>query len=140
MNGKYFIDTNIFVYSFDVRSQLKQKRAKKIIDEALANHNGIISFQVVQEFINVATRRFPVSFSHLECRFYLEQVLSHLCEVYPTIGMYEQALTTQNETGFSFYDSLIVAAARIGGCKVIYSEDLQHGQIVSGLSVQNPFL
>ena len=140
MSDKYFIDTNIFVYSFDAKSKLKQKQSKEIIDRAIAEHNGIISFQVIQEFINVATHKFPVSFSTSECRLYLEQVLSHLCEVYPTIGLYQQALTIQSETGFSFYDSLIVAAAQTGGCKIIYSEDLQHGQILSGLTIQNPFM
>ena len=140
MSDKCFLDTNIFVYSFDLKSKLKQKRAKEIIDEALANHNGIISCQVIQEFMNVMTRKFASPLSNFDCQRYLAQVLSHLCEVYPTMEMYKQALTIQSETGFSFYDSLIVAAAQIGGCKVIYSEDLQHRQILSGLTIQNPFI
>ncbi len=140
MSDKYFIDTNIFVYSFDTKSKLKQKKAEQIIDQALIEHSGIVSFQVIQEFMNAATRKFPGSFSISECRLYLEKVLSRLCEVYPTIGMYQQALAIQSETGFSFYDSLIVAAAQAGGCKIIYSEDFQHGQKISGVTIQNPFI
>lgn len=140
MNDKYFLDTNIFVYSFDLQSKSKQKRAKEIVEQALVDHDGVISCQVIQEFMNVMTRKFKTTLSNFDCQRYLEHILSPLCEVYPTIGMYQQALTIQSETGFSFYDSLIVAGAQAGGCKIIYSEDFQHGQKISGVTIQNPFL
>ncbi len=140
MSDKYFIDTNILVYSFDAQSRLKQKRAQEIIDEALSDHKGIISYQVIQEFLNVATRKFLTPLSVTDCRRYLEQVLYPLWDVYPSIDLYQQALTIQAESGFSFYDSLIIAGALEGGCKIIYSEDLKHDQVFSGLRMRNPFL
>jgi len=70
----------------------------------------------------------------------LDNVLSVLCEVFPNPGLYKDALGIQAETGFSFYDSLIVASAEAGNCRRIYSEGLQSGRTVRGMQIQNPFL
>jgi predicted nucleic acid-binding protein len=140
MSAKFFLDTNIFVYSFDGRHPAKQKKAQDLIDQALADHSGLISSQVVQEFLNVALRMFEKPLSVHEGRSYLDLVLNPLCEVFPTVKLYHQALELQGETGFSFYDSLIIASAFAGGCKVLYTEDLQHNQRVAGVTIQNPFL
>lgn len=139
MSGKYFIDTNIFIYTFDPREQRKQEKARQIIDQALRTSKGMISYQVVQEFLNVAARRFTVPLSGQECVIYLDQVLRPLCEIFPDFELYKEALLIQQETKFSFYDSLIIASAIEGGCKIIYSEDFQHGQKLSGLIIENPF-
>lgn len=65
--------------------------------------------------------------------------MSPLCEVFPTIALYREALGVQADTGYSFYDSLIIAAALETGCGVLYSEDLQEGQTVRELKIVNPF-
>jgi predicted nucleic acid-binding protein len=139
MNGKFFLDTNIFVYSFDSRYPAKQQKAQRLIDKALADHAGLISYQVVQEFLHVALRKFEKPLSSQECRSYLDQVLSPLCDVLPSMNLFRQALEVKEESGFGFYDSLIVASAVQGGCKTLYTEDLQNGQHVAGLTIQNPF-
>jgi predicted nucleic acid-binding protein len=73
------------------------------------------------------------------CRVYLDTVLSPLCEVYPNVELYRQVIGVREETDYTFYDSLIVAAALEAGCKTIYSEDLQHNRKLHGLEIKNPF-
>ena len=139
MSGKYFIDTNIFICSFDPRNRYKQKKAQEIIDQAVKTGQGMISYQVVQEFLNVALRKFSVPLSAQDCLVYLEQILRPLCEVYPTFELYKDALLIQAEIKISFYDALMVVSSIHGGCHLIYSEDLQHGLKISGLHIENPF-
>ena len=139
MNAKFFIDTNIFVYTFDSSAPAKQKKSQKLVAMALENGLGVISYQVVQEFINVATRKFKTPMSIHECRQYVETIMQPLCEIYPTFDLYKKSLETMNETGYSFYDSLIVSAAIISNCRILYSEDLQDGYKYSGVKIKNPF-
>ena len=140
MKDKYFIDTNILIYSFDQAAKAKQHKAQKLISTALSDNNGMISYQVLQEFINHSTRKFKTPFSPKDTRKYLEEVLEPLCAVHSTIGLYFKAIRIQEESRFSFYDALIVAGAIEGGCQILYSEDMQHGQKLSGLKIINPFV
>jgi predicted nucleic acid-binding protein len=140
MNDKYFIDTNIFVYCFDTSQLRKQTRSLVIVTDALQTGNGIISWQVVQEFLNVSTRRFSVPLRLDDAKVYLHKVLSPLCQVFPDQDLYLNALEIGQKQGFSFYDSLIVAGALRSECKILYSEDLQHGQWVNGVKIINPFI
>jgi len=111
-----------------------------LIDQALSSRTGLISHQVVQEFLNVALRKFETPLTVHECRSYLDQVLGPLCEVFPTVTLYQRALELKNEINVHFDDALIIAAASDAGCKILYTEDLQHNQRVAGLTIQNPFL
>ena len=140
MSAKFFLDTNIFVYSFDDRNRIKQKKAQSLIDTALAERSGLISTQVIQEFLNVALRKFDKPLSVQEGRSYLDVVLTPLCEVFPTAKLYQHALELKAETGFAFYDSLIIASALSTNCKVLYTEDLQNNQRIADLIIKNPFL
>ena len=139
MPAKFFLDTNIFVYSFDARSPAKRGRALELIRQALLSGEGITSTQVVQEFLNVATRKFAVPMRAEEAGEYLRRVLNPLCQVYPDLSLYETSLEIQAETGYTFCDSLILAASIGSGCEVLYSEDLQAGQVVRGVRIVNPF-
>lgn len=139
MPDKFFLDTNIFVYSFDVLSKKKQRRAQDLIHEALTEHHGIISYQVIQEFLNVAMRKFAAPLSVDDSRLYLRSVLAPLCAVYPSLALYESALQIVEETKYGFYDALIVAAAVSADCTLLFSEDLQNGRGIHGLTIQNPF-
>jgi predicted nucleic acid-binding protein len=139
MNGRYFLDTNVFVYTFDASAPAKRKRAQTLVADALVDSAALISYQVVQEFINVATRKFEVPLTYAESRAYLTDVLNPLCEVYPTYELYLHALDVAAETKFGFYDALIVAAALEARCETLYSEDLQDGFRIQGLTVRNPF-
>jgi predicted nucleic acid-binding protein len=139
MSDKFFIDTNVFVYSFDPTAKRKQKIAKDLVASALAQNTGIVSYQVIQEFLNVATQKFAQPLTPQDAKQYLAQVLYPLCEVFPTESLYSVALDLSKDTQYSFYDSLILAAAVAGGCKTLYSEDLCHGRTVAGVTIQNPF-
>jgi len=140
MSAKYFIDTNVFVYSFDNRQPSKKDRALALIRNALETGLGIISTQVIQEFMNVATQKFAVPMKIEGAREYLRLVMNPLCQIYPDLALYESCLELQAETNYSFYDSLIIAAALRGGCEVLYSEDLQDSQKVRGVNIVNPYL
>ncbi len=139
MSAKYFLDTNILVYSFDKTQPSKRERSLSLIQEALETGLGVISTQVVQEFLNVATQKFSVPLKIDDAREYLRQVLNPLCQVYPDLAFYESCLELKAETQYSFYDSLILAAALRGGCEVLYSEDLREGQEVRGVRIVNPY-
>lgn len=139
MNDKYFLDTNIIVYSFDSNNSAKQHTARSLISKALTGQ-GCISYQVVQEFINVATRKFETPLSLTDCKKYLEDILSPLCEIFPSIDFYSQALQIKERWQYSWYDSLIVTAALQADCTILYSEDMCHGQVLNQLTVLNPFL
>ena len=139
MPAEFFLDTNIFVYSFDRREPDKRTRARGLVEHALGTGEGVVSSQVVQEFLNVALRKFERPVSDEQTLRYLREVLDPLCSVFPSISLYERALSVHRRWRFSFYDSLIVAAALESDCKVLYSENLQDGQEIESLTVVNPF-
>ena len=140
MSAKAFLDTNIFVYSFDRTDPRKRETARNIVSDSLENGSGIISSQVVQEFLNAATRKFVIPLSLADAQRYLSVVLEPLCEIYTSPELYHQALEIADAWRLSFYDSLIVAAALRSDCEILYSEDLQDGLKIRGLTVRNPFI
>lgn len=140
MSDKYFIDTNIFIYCFDERQPEKKVRSLSLIDDALQTGNGLISWQVIQEFLNVATRKFLVPLKPEDAKIYLQKVLHPLCQVFPDLDLYQTALDVQHKTSYSFYDSLIIAGAMRGGCSILFSEDLHAGHQMDGVKVVNPFV
>jgi predicted nucleic acid-binding protein len=134
-----FLDTNILVYSFVPDNRAKRDKARGLVGQALERHDGVISFQVVQEFLNVATRKPQRRMSQAEAQQYLAQVLLPLCEVWPTASLYSEALSIADETGWSFYDSVIVSSALAAGCGAVLTDDLQAGRMIRGLEIRNPF-
>jgi predicted nucleic acid-binding protein len=135
----WFLDTNVFVYTFDSRARAKQQRARAMVKSALATGDGCISAQVVNEFTNLALRKFQVPLTADECRAYLDTVLVPLCHVAWSPDLVRRALELHDRNHLSWYDALIVAAALTAGCGTLYSEDLQNGQRFGDLTVRNPF-
>jgi len=111
----------------------------ELVREALESHRGVISYQVVQEFLNVVTSKFQNPISAPDAQIYLTQVLMPLCEVYPDSALYVRALGIAEDDGISFYDSLIVASGLTAGCETLWTEDLQHGRQIQGIRIRNPF-
>ena len=140
MKDKYFIDTNIFVYSFDSNEPTKSAIASNLIQNALKEQIGCISSQVIQEFLNVSTKRFSPPIEAKDSLKYLNTVLAPLCEIYPSIELYRKTIETSERWKYSFYDSMIITAAIQTNCSILYSEDLQHGQKVQSLTIVNPFI
>ena len=137
---RFFLDTNIFVYSVTNDDPVKAQTALELLRKALATHKGVVSYQVVQEFFNLALKRFEIRMSHVDRDEYLERVFRPMLKVHSSIGLYSEALRLHSLSKISWYDSLIICAAREAGCGILYSEDLQHGQRFGSLRVVNPFL
>ena len=139
MNGRFFLDTNVFVYSFDRSAPAKARKATELIRRAVASGKGIVSYQVAQEFFNVALRRFARPMTVAEAEQYLATVFRPLMAVQSSQALYAEALRLTDRYRLSWYDALIVAAAIEGQCSSLYTEDLQHGQHFEGVGVENPF-
>ena len=139
LSGLCFLDTNVFVYTFDETAPEKREMSRDWVRSALLSGRGIISTQVVQEFIAVATRKFASPLTPAETRDYLKTVLAPLCQHFPSLAGYETALRIREETGYSWYDSLIVAAAADTGCRWLVSEDLAYGRAVGAVTILSPF-
>jgi predicted nucleic acid-binding protein len=140
MSDRFFLDTNIFVYSFDQSAPVKSRRATQLIRTALTTQKGVISYQVVQEFFNVAIRRFAQPMQTADAEQYLGTVFRPLLSIHSSQALYVEALHLQSQSGLSWYDSLIVAAANQARCELLYTEDLRHGHRFGNLQVANPFL
>ena len=140
MSAKFFLDTNILVYTFDEENPGKRDRARALVAEALAESSGAISYQVIQEFLNAALRKFSKPLTAGDAERYLTVVLEPLCAVFAGVELYHQAIDISERWKYSFYDSLVIASALQAGCTVLYSEDLQHGQKIGDLRILNPFV
>jgi predicted nucleic acid-binding protein len=139
MSARFFLDTNIFVYTFDTKAPAKAKRAARLIRQAADTGEGVVSYQVVQEFFNVAFRRFSRPMNVAEAEQYLITVFRPLLAVHSSPTLYVEALRVSGKYRLSWYDSLIVAAALQSQCGVLYS-DLQNEQELEGLRIENPFV
>jgi predicted nucleic acid-binding protein len=134
-----FFDSNVLVYALDASSPAKRATAQRLIQNALRTGDGRISFHVVQETLNVIVHKFPTPITPADARQFLDEALVPLWRVMPSQALYERALSIHDRYQFRFYDALIIAAALTAGCTRLYSEDLQHGQQIEGLTVENPF-
>ena len=140
MSGRFFLDTNIFVYSFDTSSPKKAVQSTKLIRSAIETRGGIVSYQVVQEFFNVALRRFAKPMSTADAEQYLSTTFRPLLSVHSSPALYGEALRIGARFRLAWYDSLIVASAIEGQCDVLYSEDFQDGQQFGTVVISNPFV
>ena len=140
MRGGDFLDSNVLLYLFDSTDPAKRHAAESLVQSAVATGAGAISVQVAQETLNVLTRGITPAASADECRRFMNDVLAPLWRVMPTQALYERALDIHARYRYAFYDALIVAAAISAGCSRLLSEDLQHGQRIEGLTIQNPFV
>jgi len=133
MTVRAFADTNIPLYALDVDGE---KRKKAL---ALLRGNPVISVQVVNEFISVATGKMKLARPQINR---LARVMMKRCEVVTMdAAMVKEAIALGERYQLSHWDSLIVAAALRANCDTLYSEDMQHGQLIDRrLTVINPFI
>jgi predicted nucleic acid-binding protein len=134
MSGRAFFDTNILVY---VVGQ-KDKRTDKA--EALLAGGGIISVQVLNELANVSRKKLRMSWEEIDEALAAIRVLCP-SPVPLTIDTHDTGRRIAARYGYTMFDGLIAAAALGAGCRTLYSEDLQDGQVIEGrLTVRNPFV
>jgi predicted nucleic acid-binding protein len=134
-----FIDSNVFVYLIDDTGDPRREIAERMVVEALARDDSCISFQVVQETLGIYTRRVPRLVTPDDAGRFFERFLEPPWTVMPSGALYARALSIQARYRYHFYDSLIVAAALTAGCRSLLTEDMQAGQIIDGLTIENPF-
>jgi predicted nucleic acid-binding protein len=139
MKDRFFLDTNIFAYSFDTSVASKVRRARELIVQGIGTRKGVVSYQVVQEFFNLALRKFAQPMTAGEAEQYLHAVFRPLLAVQSSQALFSQALRLQERHRLSWYDSLIISAALESQCAILYTEDLQHGQRFEELQIKNPF-
>jgi len=134
--GKCFLDTNILVYAADQHFPEKRKIAISLIDSLYQSERLVVSTQVIREFCNAAIKKLGVN----------EQSLRLFTNMYYDLPPFQEskktlmhALKIYRQYQYSLYDSLILASAIETGCVVLYSEDLQNGQIIEGTKITDPF-
>ena len=136
-----FLDTNIFVYAFLASEPRKRAKAVELIETCLGSGRGCVSYQVVQEFANVARKKFATKLGAFDCKAFIDAAMQPLIRVASSTDLVYTALDLQDELKYSFYDCLMVAAALQAGANTLYTEDLQHWQLIGGvLRIVNPFL
>ncbi len=140
MRGRFFIDTNIFVYEAVANNEGKSNIAKRLIEEAIGEGNACISTQVMREFINVMVFKIKDKLSLQETERYVLNVLEPLLVSIPSTQHYLHAMALAKRYQLSFYDAMIVSAAELMQCDTIYSEDMQHGMKIGRVTIRNPFV
>ncbi|MFZ4617882.1 MAG: PIN domain-containing protein [Rectinemataceae bacterium] len=128
-----FLDTNVLIYAYSATETGKRDRARELKDAT----PSCVSTQVINEFIAVAWRKVGIS---------IDDVRAIVQKLYETIPIVEtgkpvilRALGLASKTGYSYWDCLIIAAALEAGSPILYSEDMQDGQMIEGLQIVNPF-
>ena len=137
MSALAFFDTNILVYQDDSSSPAKKDRALAIFSEHFRNGTAALSLQVLQEYFNAATRKLNLDPEWAQRRV---EIFSSASVVRFEVTDVIAAIEMHRLTHISFWDALIVHAARVSGASVLYSEDFQNGAILGGVRIVNPFM
>ena len=133
MPGDRFFDTNILIYAFAAGDR------RSVRAEALMAEGGVIGVQVLNEFTSVVRRKLSWDWAQVDAAL---AVISELMgSARPlTADIHTHAVKVARGSTLSFYDALVIAAAADAGCRVLLTEDLQHGRKFGGVTVENPFL
>lgn len=136
MATRSFIDTNVLVYAEASDSPLKQRAALALLKRLYEENLGVLSTQVLQEYCNVALKKLklPAQYVRSQLDFY-EQF--EIVQVTPAI--IRAGLDIHQTRSVSFFDAIVLASAHAAGCNVIWTEDLNAGEVVNGVCISNPF-
>lgn len=135
MNDKIFLDTNILIYAYSTDEPGKKHAIDKIIKNA---QDIVISTQVLNEFINVMSKKRKVSFDQLAIT--IDELSMHFSIIQITIHTIGLALKIAQKYRYSYFDSLILSSALEHNCSILYTEDMHHHQLIEKkLRIENPF-
>lgn len=137
MTDKIFIDSNIFLYTLDRSDKEKRDRAAELLQRAGNDHRIFISTQVLNEVYAVAVRKLGVD--PLNAKEFIKW-LKEFDVVIISSELIESAIDCSILTRINYWDALMLAAAESAKCDLLWTEDLQHGSVVRGVRVVNPFL
>lgn len=136
MSGRSFLDSSILVYTDDRGNSAKQRAALNLIERCKEGDLGVVSIQVLQEYFTISTRKLGVDPAiarrKVELFAQLHLVATGLDDILAAIDLHRLHQ-------FSFWDALIVRSALRSGCRILYSEDFQHGHCSDGLQIFNLF-
>ena len=136
INDKVFIDTNILIYAYSSDEKEKRDVVRDIIENSRIN--VVISTQVVNEFINVMRKKMTVS--RMDLQIAVDELSQFGFVSLIDMGTISRALSISKLFKYAYFDSLIIASALENSCKILYSEDMQHGQVLEKkLTILNPF-
>ena len=137
-SGRTFVDTNVLLYAHDASETEKQPIARALLEGLWADRSGVLSTQVLQEFYVVATRKFKPPMRRSEARE-LVALYATWPVVQVDVELILDATALEERAQLSFWDALIVEAARRGGAARIVSEDLQDGRRIANIAIEDPF-
>ena len=138
MSDKIFVDTNIMIYAHDLDAGPKYKIASDLLQDLWETKKGIISIQVLQEFYVNITRKIENPLPRSTARGIIESYWAWPVELNDT-GTLLAASEIEERHMLSFWDALIIASARNAKANIILTEDLNHGQQIEGILIENPF-
>jgi predicted nucleic acid-binding protein len=132
-----FLDTNILVYADDALYPVKQSKSIELITTLRSRRTGVISLQVLQEYFVTVTRKQKLDpgIARDQVEYFLGFIVAE-----PKVNDILAAIDMHRLLGFSYWDALVLRMAKQAGCRVILSEDMQHGRVVDGVEIVNPFL
>ena len=136
MSGLCFFDTNVLVYADDISSPKKKERAITLFTEHLRQHTAVVSLQVLQEYFAAATRKLQLAPDAAQRKV---EIIARARVVRFDPSDVIAAIELHRLTRISFWDALIVHAARLANAGILYSEDLQTDASLAGVRVVNPF-
>jgi predicted nucleic acid-binding protein len=136
MPGRGFVDTNVLVYAVDDADPLKRDVARGVLEQPTADL--VLSAQVLSEFYVVVTRRLATPMSEGDAAAAVDE-LARLPTVATDTELVRDGIALARDARISFWDGLIVAAARASGCEKLLTEDLAAGTTIGGVRVENPF-
>lgn len=139
MTDRYFLDTNILVYAYDTKDVRRATRARQLLLDGLTANRAVLSTQVISEFYVTVTRKVASPMTPEQAR---DEVRRLLCleTVEITVPTLLTAMELTQRYQISLWDAQILAAAALAGCSTLYSEDLQDGQAINGVTIVNPFI
>ena len=132
-----FFDTNVLIYTDDLSNFLKQKRALEVLNQHKLAKTGVLSLQVLQEYFVTVTRKYGVDPGVARRKV---ELFAAFDVVEPALSDVLAAIDLHQLRHLSYWDALIVHTAKQSGCLVVFSEDMQHGQVIDGVRIVNPFL
>jgi predicted nucleic acid-binding protein len=138
MNGKTFVDTNVLLYAYDRVAGPKQETARKVLHGLWLHKTGALSMQVLQEFYFNVTRKIASPLPKTVARRIVGTYVRWWVETGP--AQIAMAFSIEDQARISFWDALIVASAHKSGASRIVTEDLNHGQVIAGIKIENPFI
>jgi predicted nucleic acid-binding protein len=138
-NRLQFTDTNILVYAYNMADPQKQHRAHMLINGLWESGAGALSIQVLQEFYVTVTRKIAKPLLS-EAVLSIIKDLGNWVVHSPSVDDLTEAISIQQRNQLSFWDALMIGSAKKLGCLIIWTEDLNNGQLYEGIQALNPFI